>query len=392
MSAAARQRGFAFDPALVGAVLGLAVIGMIMVSSSSVAIGDQRTGDPLYYLYQHLGAFAIGAVGLVLAASIPLQLWYRSSWIMLFGGLGLLALVLIPGFGRAVNGSVRWLELGPLGFQASEPARLLLIMYIASYSVRHNRDLSSSFLGFLKPMLIVSIAGVLLLAEPDFGAAVVLTAASLGILFAAGARIRDLAVVAAAAVVLLGFVAFSAAYRVDRIMSFRAPFDDPYNDGFQLVQSLIAIGSGDWLGVGLGESVQKLFYLPEAHTDFVFAVLAEETGLVGSTVVIALFSLLVYRTFVIGRRAFEKELPFHGVLCTGIGITLGIQAGINIGVNTGLLPTKGLTLPLISFGRSSTIVTLCAIGLLLRVYFEVEQAAKARSARAASSGRRKKAK
>jgi cell division protein FtsW len=374
MSAVTGDRELAFDPALVGAALGLAIVGMVMVSSSSVALGDRFAGEPLYYLYQHLGAFTIGSVGLIAAAMIPLNVWYRMSWLVLLLGLGLLAIVLVPGVGRTVNGSIRWVEFGPLSFQASEPARLLLIMYLSSYAVRRNADLTSSFRGFIKPMLIVAVAGALLLAEPDFGAAVVLTAASLGILFVAGARLRDLGVVALAAVVLLACVALSAAYRVDRLMSFRTPFADPYNDGFQLVQSLIAIGRGDWLGVGLGESVQKLFYLPEAHTDFVFAVLAEETGLVGSTVVIALFAVLVYRAFVLGRRALSAELPFHGILATAIGITLGIQAGINIGVNTGLLPTKGLTLPLISYGRSSTVVTLCAIGLLLRICSEVERA------------------
>ncbi len=396
MSAVDRRYAYAADPGIVAATIGLAVMGLVMVSSSSIAIGDRFAGQPLYYLYQHAGAVTIGLVGMICAALIPLNVWYRGSWAVLFVGLGLLALVLFPGLGREVNGSVRWVDLGPLSFQASEPARLLLMMYLAGYAVRHNADLASSFSGFMKPMLIVVIAAVLLLAEPDFGAAVVLTASSLGILFAAGARLRDLGIVAAVAVVLLGCIALTAEYRVDRIMSFRHPFEDPYNDGFQLVQSLIAIGRGDWFGVGLGESVQKLFYLPEAHTDFVFAVLAEELGLVGSTLVIALFALLVYRAFVIGRQAFDLELPFHGVLSTGIGITLGIQAGINIGVNTGMLPTKGLTLPLISYGRTSTVVTLCAIGLLLRICTEISRAEYAprrtpKTRRAAGQGGRKRA-
>jgi len=389
MSALLNRQRFALDPAFVSACIGLAVLGAIMVSSSSIAVADRDTGEPLYYLYQHLGALAIGMVGLLAATFMPISSWYRSSGFAVLAGLGLLALVLIPGIGQTGGGSTRWIDLGPLSLQASEPARLLLIIYFASYAVRHNADLASSFRGFLRPMAIVLIASVLLLREPDFGAAVVLTATCLGMLFAAGARIRDFIVVAFAAVAALTGIAFTAAYRVDRIMSFRSPWDDPYNDGFQLVQSLIAIGSGDWFGVGLGESVQKLFYLPEAHTDFVFAVLAEELGFVGSTLVVALFGILVYRALVIGRRAFAAELPFHGVLSTGLGITFGIQAGINIGVNTGLLPTKGLTLPLISYGRSSTVVTLCAIGLLLRVYAELKRAESAPARRAPRAGKRR---
>ncbi len=363
-----------FDQGVLAATAGLATIGVIMVSSASVAIGDRFAGEPLYYLYQHLGAIGLGLACLFGAAAIPLRFWHRANWLVLFVALALLVAVLLPGLGREVNGSVRWIEFGAVSLQASEPARLLLIMYLASYAVRHNIALTSSLTGFLKPMAIIGIAAVLLLLEPDYGAVVVLTATSLGVLFAAGARLRDLGVVAFAAVVLLGFVALMESYRVARIMSFRAPFDDPYNDGFQLVQSLIAIGSGDLFGVGIGESVQKLFYLPEAHTDFIFAVLAEELGLVGSTAVIVLFGLLVWRALLIGRRALDNGMPFHGLLCTGIGITLALQAGINIGVNTGLLPTKGLTLPLISYGRTSTVVTLAAIGLLLRAGLELSRA------------------
>jgi cell division protein FtsW len=374
MSAALGRQNFAIDPLLLGAVLCLAVLGTIMVSSSSIAFADHDTGQPLFFLYQHLLALAIGAVGLGFAALIPTTIWYRFSWLPLLGGLGLLAFVLLPNVGETVNGSTRWIEVGPLRMQASEPARLFLIMYLASYAVRRNSQLASSFLGFLKPMLIVVIASVLLLAEPDFGATVVLTATGLGILFAAGGRIRDFLIVACGASVALVFIALGSAYRVDRIMTFRNPWQDPYADGFQLVQSLIAIGRGDWLGVGLGESVQKLFYLPEAHTDFVFAVLAEELGFVGSTLVIVLFAVFVWRAVALGQRALAANLPFHGLLSIGIGITIGLQAGINVGVNTGLLPTKGLTLPLISYGRSSAVVTLFAIGLLFRICRELQQA------------------
>jgi cell division protein FtsW len=237
--------------------------------------------------------------------------------------------------------------------------------------VRHNGDLATSFIGLLKPMLIVAVVCGLLLAEPDYGAAVVVTATSLGVLFIAGARLRDFLISLVVACGVLGALALSSAYRVERLTGFLNPWDDPYASGFQLTQSLIAIGRGDWFGVGLGESVQKLFYLPEAHTDFVFAVLAEELGFAGSTLVILLFGFIVFRAISMGQQALREGLPFQGLLSIGIGLMLGIEAFINIGVNTGLLPTKGLTLPLVSYGRSSTVVTLVALGLLMRVHYEL---------------------
>jgi cell division protein FtsW len=220
-------------------------------------------------------------------------------------------------------------------------------------------------------MIIVAAAATLLLLEPDFGAAVVLTATSLGVLFVGGARLRDFVLAVAAGSVVLGSLAFSSAYRVERLTTFLDPWADPFASGFQLTQSLIAIGRGEWFGVGLGASVQKLFYLPEAHTDFVFAVLAEETGFAGASVVIVLFALIVYRAVMLGRQAIRSGLPFQGLVAIGIGLMLGLEAFINIGVNSGLLPTKGLALPLVSYGRSSTVVTLAALGILLRIHYEL---------------------
>ena len=234
-----------FDPLLVGACLGLGCLGTIMVGSSSIALADRNTGEPLYYLFQHLGALGIGTAGAIVAATVPMSAWYRANWMLLLAALGLLVAVLLPSIGQTAGGSTRWLEVGPIRVQASEPARLFLLMYFASYAVRQHRDLSASFLGFLKPMLIVALASVLLLAEPDYGAVVVLTATSLGMLFAAGARLRDFCVAAAAAGLALASLALSQAYRVERIMTFRNPWDDPYDTGFQLIQSLIAIGRGD---------------------------------------------------------------------------------------------------------------------------------------------------
>lgn len=359
------------DPALAGATLGLVALGVVMVGSASVALADRVAGEPLYYLLQHVGALGAGLLCLLLAMAIPTDVWHRASALLLLLGIVLLALVLLPQFGDTVNGSRRWLDLGPLRVQASEPARLCVLVYLASYAVRHHADLTTSLKGFLRPMVIVAAACLLLLAEPDFGAAVVVVATSLGVLFVAGARLRHFGLTAAVAGGALGALALSSAYRVERLTAFLDPWGDPYASGFQLTNSLIAIGRGDWLGVGLGASVQKLFYLPEAHTDFVFAVVAEELGFAGSTVVIALFAVLVYRALVLGQRALDAGRQFQGLLCFGIGLMLGLEAFINIGVNTGLLPTKGLTLPLISYGRSSAVVTLAALGLLLRVAWEL---------------------
>jgi len=359
------------DPMLVGASVGLAVIGAVMVASASISLADRDVGEPFFYLYRHLGALGLGLLGVLVAVTVPTDVWFRLHWLALLICVAVLALVLMPSFGDTVNGSTRWLTLGPIGFQASEPARLCLLVYLASYAVRHYRDLESSFMGFMKPMLIVAGVCMLLLAEPDYGATVVVTATCLGVLFMAGARLRDFSLIALAATAVLASLALTTPYRLERLTAFLKPWDDPFDSGFQLTQSLIAIGRGQWWGVGLGESVQKLFYLPEAHTDFVFAVLAEELGFAGSTMVIVLFCLLIYRAMQMGQAALKAGMPFQGLLSTGIGLMLGIEAMINMGVNTGLLPTKGLALPLMSYGRSSTVVTLVALGLLMRIYYEL---------------------
>jgi cell division protein FtsW len=355
------------DPALLGAVFGLVILGSIMVGSTSLSVGAREAGEPLLYFSRHLAALGTGVIGLMIAASVPTELWYRMNALLLFAGIALLVIVLLPSFGNTVNGSTRWIVLGPIRVQASEPARLCLLMYLASYAVRHSAALASTFSSFLKPLLIVGIVGVLLIAEPDFGALVVITATSLGILFVAGSRLRDFCFAALCAGGILTALVVTSNYRWQRILSYLDPFADPFDTGFQLVNSLIAIGRGDWFGVGLGESVQKLFYLPEAHTDFVFAVLAEELGFAGSTLVIGLFALLVFRAVTIGQRALDAGLSYQGFLSIGIGLMIGVEAFINIGVNIGLLPTKGLALPLMSYGRSSLVVTLVAIGLIMRV-------------------------
>jgi cell division protein FtsW len=312
----------------------------------------------------------------------------KMAWPLLIVAAVLLFVVLIPGLGHMVNGSRRWIRVLGFNFQASELARVLVLIFIASYAVRREDELRSTALGLIKPMALLGFIALLLLAEPDFGAASVLLIAGFSILFVAGARLRYVLLVAAVCTGALALLVLMAPYRMARVTSFLDPWADPFNSGFQLTQSLIAIGRGEWFGVGLGESVQKLFYLPEAHTDFLFAVLAEELGLVGVAATLALFIGLVWRSFWIAQLASRANLKFQAYLAAGFGIWLGCQALINIGVNMGVLPTKGLTLPLMSYGRSSMIVTLAWVGLLLRVYHEAMQSGRGMATLRSSEGGR----
>ena len=380
-------KGFNLDPTLFSAVIALLVLGIIMVSSASITLADSEMGEPYYYLIRHFGAIAIGCLGAITAVAIPMESWLRLNGVLLFAAMALLGSVFLPGFGLTANGSTRWLDLGPLTLQPSEPARICLLLYLSSYVVRHQRELGTTMLGFFKPMALVALACMLLLAEPDFGATVVLTATSLGLLFVGGARLRDFFLFLLAAITTLSVLALNSGERLQRLTTFLDPWADVERGGYQLAQSLIAIGRGDWLGVGLGGSVQKLFYLPEAHTDFIFAVMAEEFGVIGTTLTIVLFGIVVFKAIAMGPRASALGMPFQGLVSTGIGLTLGLQAFINMGVNTGLLPTKGLTLPLISYGRTSIVVTLVALGLLARIHHEVVIAARRAAVREAGKSR-----
>ncbi|MEE9141323.1 MAG: putative lipid II flippase FtsW, partial [Gammaproteobacteria bacterium] len=345
------------DPVLTGVFVALLLLGAVMVTSASVSVGERQLGEPLFHAYRH-GIAALIGVGAMIVVLVTDTRWLeRTGFIALALALFLLAIVLIPGLGHTVNGATRWLKTGFINVQASEPARLLILIYLSGYIVRHGDALRTGFTGLLRPMLFVGAACVLLLAEPDFGAAVVLAATALAMLFVGGVRFRDCFVIVALSAAVLTAIAISSAYRVERLTTFLDPWADPFDSGFQLTQSLIAIGRGEWFGVGLGASVQKLFYLPEAHTDFVFAVLAEELGLVGVVVTILLFAALLWRAFRISEKAATQNMMFQAYLAFGIGLWLGLQAVINIAVNMGLLPTKGLTLPLLSYGRSSLIVT-----------------------------------
>jgi len=372
------------DPMLVGAALALIGIGAVMVGSASVFVAEQAVSDPRYFFVQHLLALGIGVVGMLVALRIPTDWWNRTASLWLTVALGLLVFVLLPGVADTINGAKRWVDLGLINFQASELARLLLLIYMASYAVRQYESLSTSFEGFLRPMLVVFVAATLLIMEPDFGATAMLTATTIGILFLAGARLRDVLACGSAAVVAGGALILIEPERVERLTcSWFNPWQEQFDCGYQLVNSFIAIGSGTWFGAGLGAGVQKLAYLPDPHTDFIFAVLAEELGLVGATLVIALYAMFVCRAFDVGVRARQAGLPFHALLAMGIGLMLGLQAFVSIGVNTGLLPTKGLTLPLISYGRTSIVVTLFALGLLFRAAFEVARAAQPAGSRRA---------
>jgi cell division protein FtsW len=369
------------DPVLLFIAVTLLFVGLVILASASISISDNTQNDPFYYVGRQAIAALLGGAAGFACLFIPMRFWSNLGPLMLLIGLALLLVILVPGVGHTVNGSTRWLRLGSINLQVSEPVRLCLMIYLAGYLVRQNKTLREQFWGFLRPMLVLSLACILLLAEPDFGAAIVLLTTALAMLFVAGARFRDFLIFFGGAVLAMAALAITSPYRLQRMTGFLDPWSDPYDSGFQLTQSLIAIGRGEWLGVGLGDGVQKLFYLPEAHTDFVFAVFAEEFGLLGSLILIGLFLGLLLRICMLGIRAANCGRFFEAYLAVGIGTWLGLQTFINIGVNMGLLPTKGLTLPLISYGRSSLIVAMVSIGLLLRIHHELVTDARPANAR-----------
>jgi len=369
----AAQAGDGYDFLLWVAFAILFVVGLVMVGSSSTAIADRQFGQPFHYLWRQMlyaGLALLLAYGVL---HIPLRWWERMGGPLLLLALGLLVLVLIPGIGREVNGSTRWIPLGIANFQPSEMMKLVMVVYLAGYLVRRSEEVRSAVSGFIKPMVVLALSCLLLLMEPDFGAAAVLMATAMGMLFLGGVRIWQFSVLIALVIAALAALAIMSPYRIERITAFLDPWADPFASGFQLTQALIAFGRGEWFGVGLGSSIQKLFYLPEAHTDFLFAVIAEELGLVFSLFIIALFALIVVRAFVIGRRAERAGQVFAAYLAYGYGMWIGIQAFINIGVNMGILPTKGLTLPFMSYGGSSLIMSCLVIALLQRVAYETAQ-------------------
>jgi cell division protein FtsW len=367
------------DPWLLLAIVGLAAFGIVMVASSSIAVADGHHIGEFYYLQRHVTFLALGgAIALWIALRIELNTLERwSGWLMVFT-FALLVLVFIPHIGMRINGARRWINLGISGFQPVELAKLTVVLYVASYLVRHRDSVETKFLGAVKPVAVAGFTAVLLLAQPDFGSAALIGVVTIGMLWLGGARMRNLVIMGLPLVPLGSWLALSTDYRVKRLTSFLDPWKDPFNDGFQLTQALIAVGRGKWFGVGLGGSVQKLFYLPEAHTDFILAVIAEELGFVGVLFVLALFALLVGRGLQLGLRGIEVGQHRAGYVASGISLMSGLQALVSVGVNLGVLPTKGLTLPLISSGGSSTLMTCIMLGVLVRAGYEIHRAEDAR--------------
>lgn len=359
-----------YDKLLMGAVLGLLIIGLMMVASSSVMISTRYYHQPFHFLIRQCCYLGAGFIAALIVMRIDSSTWEKLSIPLLLICLLMLVLVLIPGIGRSVNGSRRWLSLGPIGIQVSELTKLTMIFYVAGYLVRQGVNISRSILGFIKPMIVLGLISLLLLLEPDFGATVVIAGTIMAMLFLAGVKLRYYLGLMMVVIGSLALLAFSSPYRVARLTAFLDPWADQYNSGYQLTQSLIAFGRGGWMGTGLGDSVQKLMYLPEAHTDFLFAVLAEELGLLGVLLVLILYSILVFRGLMIGYAAYYQERLFAAFTAYGLTVWLGLQATINMGVNSGLLPTKGLTLPMLSYGGASMVVNCVVIALLLRIDHE----------------------
>lgn len=350
----------------------LAGLGLVMVASSSMAIAHAQFQSPFYYVIRQASFMLFGGSLALLVTRIPIMFWDKISRPLLLFAVIMLALLFVPGLGREVNGSLRWLRLGPMGLQVSELAKLCLLIYFASYCSRHEQMLRTKPWAFLKPLIPASLMCGLILLQPDFGAVVVILLCCMGVLFLAGTPLWSFSVMVSLGLLGMVGLAVSAPYRLARLTAFLNPWSDQYDSGYQLTQALIAFGRGDWFGMGLGSGVQKLLYLPEAHTDFIYAVIAEELGLVGALVVLLLYALLAFLGFRVGKQAYQRGQSFHAYLAYGLSLWLGLQAFIAMAVNMGLLPTKGLTLPLISSGGSSLLITLVAVSLLLRVHLELK--------------------
>jgi len=356
-------------PALVLSASALMAIGIVIIASASMDMAAENLGNSYHYVIRQLLFALMGCVLALVAVNVPVSWWQRSGWLLLGVGMLVLVLVLTP-LGRTVNGSTRWIPAGLFNVQVSEVAKLCLIAYLAGYVVRRREELLHTWPGFLKPLLVLGVASGLLLIQPDFGATVVLVAAAAGMIFLSGVRLSRFLPLIAVLVALGAILVMTQPYRLKRMVSYLDPWKDQFDSGYQLTQSLIAFGRGEWFGVGLGNSIQKLFYLPEAHTDFIFAIIAEEFGLVGSLSVLGLFAVLVLSGLVIARRAESAGMDFGACFAYGITLLIGLQAGINMAVSTGLLPTKGLTLPLVSYGGSSLLMSCISIGVLARIELE----------------------
>ncbi len=366
----ASRRGMDMDFPLLAGCLALLGLGLVMITSASSEVAAASSGNPLYHMIRHLIYLGIGFVACGLVMMIPLATWQRLGGMLLIGAIALLVMVLIPGIGREVNGSMRWIGFGMFNVQPSEIAKMFVVIYLAGYLVRRQEEVRESWMGFFKPFIVLLPMAGLLLLEPDFGATVVMMGAAAGMLFLGGVGLFRFGLMVALAVGAVFVLVQAQPYRMARLTTFTDPWADQFGSGYQLTQALIAFGRGEWLGVGLGNSIQKQFYLPEAHTDFVFSVLAEELGLVGALATVALFCFVSARALYIGLWAEKAKQFFAAYVAYGLAFLWIGQFLINIGVNVGLLPTKGLTLPFLSYGGSSLVICCVSLGLLLRIEWE----------------------
>lgn len=358
-----------FDVGLILVSLLLLFLGLIIVTSASMPVATRLFDNPFHFAIRHGIYICIAIAAALVVLQVPLQWWRISNpWLLLVAVVLLIAVLLV---GRTVNGSTRWLAIGPITIQAAEPAKLFFFCYLAGYMVRRYEDLTENFKGFAKPLVVFFVLAILLLMQPDLGTVVVMFATTLGLLFLAGAKLLQFfGLVFTGLTAIVALIIFEG-YRLERAKIFLNPWEDAFGAGYQLTQSLMAYGRGDIFGQGLGNSLQKLEYLPEAHTDFIMAILAEELGFLGVVIVLVLLFTIVFKALKLGTLAIAKDRPFDGYLAYAIGIWISLQTAVNVGASSGVMPTKGLTLPLVSYGGSSLIIMTMAIALLIRIDFEI---------------------
>jgi len=368
LKAAPTKPQLAYDRSLLVLVFTLMGIGLVIVTSASLPEGIALSADPFRFLKRHFIYIILCLFVLATVVSIPIQHWHKyTPLILLTSALGLMAVLTV---GTEVNGSLRWLRIGPLNVQPSEFAKLSVVLFVASYLIRRQKEVIDTIKGFIKPLAILALLSLLLLLQPDLGSTVVIVVIMMGMLFIANARLISFIGIAFSLLTVIIILIVTSPYRMARVFGFLDPWADPFGRSYQLTQSLMAFGRGGWFGEGLGNSVLKLEYLPEAHTDFIMAILAEELGFIGVSIVILLEFILVYKAFSIGKRALQQNLIFAGYVAVGIAIWFAFQTAVNVGAASGIAPTKGLTLPLVSYGGSSLLTIAVAVGLILRIDFE----------------------
>ncbi|WP_423188187.1 cell division protein FtsW [Alishewanella sp. d11] len=363
-----------YDSLFLSVLLLVLAIGLVMVTSASIPVAERLYDNPMHFTFRHIVYLLLGLIAAVVVLRLPVSFWHNYNMQLLFLALALLVAVLL--FGRNVNGSTRWLAVGPINIQAAEPAKLFFFVYLASYLVRRQEEVRENLMGFIKPLIMLFVFAVLLLMQPDLGTVIVMFATAVVMLFLAGAKLWQFIALMMTGLAAIAVLIFYSEYRWRRVTAFLDPWADPFGSGYQLTQSLMAFGRGGWFGQGLGNSIQKLEYLPEAHTDFIIAVIGEEVGFIGIAVLLCLLFIIVFRALMMGNRALQKGMSFHGFLAHGLAIWIGFQTAVNAGMASGMLPTKGMTLPFVSYGGSSLIIMLMAAALLLRIDFDVRMQGK----------------